>query len=69
MEEIGVKDLAWVPSPSVDDRFDEASAVPGNLAKNAASHLMSILYVARSVRADLVVTTSFLTRRVSKDPS
>ena len=66
MEDIGVKDLAWVPSPNIDDRFDEASAVPGKLAKNAASHLMSVLYVARLVRADLVVTTSFLARRVSK---
>ena len=66
MEEIGVKDLAWVPCPNVDDRFDEASAVPGKLAKSAASHLMSVLYVARLVRADLAVTTSFLARRVSK---
>ena len=58
MEEIGVRDLAYAPSPSIDDRFDDASAFPGKLAKNAASHLMSVLYVARLARADLVTTTS-----------
>ena len=66
MEEIGVKDLAYAPSPSIEDKFDDASAFPGKQAKNAASHLMSILYVARLVRADVVTTTSFLARRVSK---
>ena len=66
MEEIGVKDLAYAPSPSIEDKFDDASAFPGKLAKNAASHLMSVLYVARLARADLVTTTSFLARRVSK---
>ncbi len=42
MEEIGVKDLAYAPSPSIEDKFDDASAFPDKLAKNAASHLMSI---------------------------
>ncbi len=42
MAEIKVEHLAHVPSPSIDDRFDDASAAPGNQAKNAASHLMSI---------------------------
>ena len=66
MEEIGVKDLPYAPSPSIEDKFDDASAFPGKLAKNAASHLMSILYVARLAGADLVTLTSFLARRVSK---
>ncbi len=59
MEEIGVKELAYAPSPSIEDKFDDASAFPGKQAKNAASHLRSILYVARLVRADVVTTTSF----------
>ena len=58
--------LAYVPTPSIDDRFDRASASPGKLAKNAASHLMKLLYAARLCRGDLLVTTTFLARRISK---
>ena len=64
MTEIGVKDLSYVPSPSIEDKFDDASAFPGKQAKNAASHLMSILYVARLVRAN-VVTNNHLPCKAS----
>ena len=65
MEEIGAKTPSWVGSPYLDDQFDEASLAPGKQAASAASHLMSILYVARLCRADLITSTSFLARRVS----
>ena len=32
----GVSSLAYVPTPSIGDRFDRASASPGKLVKNAA---------------------------------
>ena len=66
LAETGVSNLAYVPTPSIDDRFDKASASPGKLVKNAASHLMKLLYAARLCRGDLLVTTTFLARRISK---
>ena len=66
LDETGVSSLAYVPTPSIGDRFDRASASPGKLAKNAASHLMKLLYAARLCRGDLLVTTTFLARRISK---
>ena len=65
MQEAGVKHLAFAPSPSIGDKVDDTLSEPGVFAKTAASHLMSVLYVARLVRADLVTTTSFLARRVA----
>ena len=50
MAEIKADSLPHAPSPSIDDRFDDASAAPGKQANTAASHSMSILYVARLVR-------------------
>ena len=35
LDEAGVSRLAYIPTPSIDDRFDRASASPGKLAKNA----------------------------------
>jgi hypothetical protein len=64
-EEIGAKSLPWVDSPSAEDKPSEMEQ-PGKQASTAASHLMSFLYIARLCRADIVVTTSFLARRVSK---
>ena len=40
MKEIGVKSLKWVPTPSVEDRFDEAHAKKGAQAATALSHLV-----------------------------
>ena len=65
LEEIGAKTLPWVGSPTLDDCFDEAALADGKQKATAASHLMSILYVARLCRADLVTSCSFLARRVS----
>ena len=59
MSEVGVMSLPWVPSPFIDDRFDKDSAKVGQLASNAASHLMKLLYVARFCRADILITTRF----------
>ena len=64
MEECKVSSLSWVPSPSIDDKFDVSHSQPGALAKNAASHLMKLLYVARMVRGDFLTTVTFLARRI-----
>ena len=66
MKEAGVLKLPWVPSPTIDDRFDQESAKKGALADNAASHLMKLLYIARLCRGDILVTTTFLARRISR---
>ena len=66
LKEAGCGSLAWVPSPSLDDRFDKESALPGKFAASAASHLMKLLYVARLCRGDILVTTTFLARRISR---
>ena len=66
MQEVGVLSLPYVQTPSTDDRFDEKSQQKGEQAATAASHLMSIMYIARLCRADLLVTVSFLARRNSK---
>ena len=34
MKEIGVPSLKWVPSPFIDDKFDNESAKEGEQAKN-----------------------------------
>jgi hypothetical protein len=65
-DETGAKSLPWVASPSLDDTINDETQQPGKQATTAASHLMSILYIARLCRADVVVTTSFLARRVAK---
>ena len=64
MKEAGVKHLAWVPSPSIDDRFDEESSKKGKFADTALSHLMKLLYIARLCRGDFITTVTFLARRV-----
>ena len=66
LKESGHASLAYVPSPSIDDRFDKQSQSPGKFASTAASHLMKALYVARLCRADILGTTTFLTRRISR---
>jgi hypothetical protein len=63
MKEAGVKHLAWVPSPSIDNRFDEESSKKGNFADTALSHLMKLLYIARLCRGDFITTVTFLARR------
>jgi len=65
-EEIGVQKLEYVESPFIEDKLDEAHLQPGKQASTASSHLMSLLYDARLCRGDLITTTSFLSRRVSK---
>ena len=55
-----------VATPSLDDQFTEESQQPGKQATSAASHLMPILYISRLYRANVIVTTSCLARRVSK---
>ena len=64
-DETGVKALPWVAIPSIDDRIDDESQQPGKQKATAASHLMSIMYIAQLCRADLIVTVSFLARRMS----
>ena len=66
LNEAGKSQLSYVPSPSIDDRFDDASRKPGMFAKSSASHLMKLLYIARLCRADILVTTTFLARRISQ---
>ena len=50
MQEAGIQSLAYAPSPSLDDKTDEANSAPGLFAASASSHLMSILYIARLCR-------------------
>ena len=66
LKESGQTSLAYVPSPSIDDRFDKQSQCPGKFASAAASHLMKLLYVARQCRSDVLVATTFLARRISR---
>ena len=47
MEECGVKSLPWVPTPSLEDKFEPTLASPGKFVATAATHLMKLLYVAR----------------------
>ena len=63
MKQAGVKHLAWVPSPTKDDRFDEEPSNKGNFADTALSRLMKLLYIARLCRGDLITTVTFLARR------
>ena len=64
MAEAKVMTLPWVPSPNIDEWFDTESCRPGTFASSAASHLMKIMDISRLCRGDLIVTTSFLARRV-----
>ena len=64
MQEVGAQSLPYVPSPVLEDKVDEDEA-PGLQAATASSHVMSILYIARLCRGDVVTTTSFLARRVA----
>ena len=64
MKEAGVTTLPWVPTPSVEDKFEPALAKKGIFAGSAASHLMKLLYVARLVHGDFLVATTFLARRI-----
>jgi len=64
MNEIGVTSLKWVPSPSVDDKFEAQYAKKGKQADTVLSHLMKIMYMSRLCRGDVLTTTSFLARRV-----
>ena len=50
MKEAGVSTLPWVPTSSLDDKFEPPRAKHGIFADNAASHLMKLFYVARLVR-------------------
>ena len=66
-EEVGVKELPFVPTPSLEDKLNDSEhPEKGKQAKTAPSHLMKFLYVARLCRADIIVTVSFLARRISK---
>ena len=62
MQEIGVSSLPWVPSPVIEDQFEEAYASKGKQADTALSHLMKLLYISRLCRGDVLTTTSFLAR-------
>jgi hypothetical protein len=64
MKEAQVTTLPWVPTPSIEDKFEPALAKKGVFAGSAASHLMKLLYVARLVRGDFLVATTFLSRRI-----
>ena len=64
MEECKILSLPWVPSPAIDDKFKPSLAKPGAQSTNVVSHLMKLLYIARLVRGDLLVTVTFLARRI-----
>jgi hypothetical protein len=67
MQERGLTSLPFVPTPYLDEKFDDSPNPPaGKMAKSCASHLMKILYAARLTRADLIVATTLLARRVTK---
>ncbi len=68
MKELGATTLAFVPTPHLDEKFedDPTKVVPGKFAKTCASHLMKLLYAARRARADFLVANITLARRVSK---
>jgi hypothetical protein len=68
MKELGVIILPFVPTPFLDEKFedDPNKVVPGKFAKTCASHLMKLLYAARLARADFLVANTMLARRVSK---
>ena len=53
MDETGVNSLPWVATPSSDDRIHGESQQPGQQSAMAASHLMSIMYIARLCRAEV----------------
>lgn len=64
MREIKVKSLKWVPSPFIDDKFDQSSAKRGEQTDSALSRLTKILYMGRLCRGDVQTTITFLVRRV-----
>lgn len=67
MKERGITTLPFVHTPYLDEKFDDSpNPIPGKMAKTCASHLMKVLYAARLTRADLIVATTLLARRVSK---
>ena len=67
MQERGLTSLPFVPTPYLDEKFDDNPDPPaGKMAKSCASHLMKVLYAARLTRADLIVATTLLARRVTK---
>ena len=61
---LGSLHFPWVPSPSIDDKFEEPFAKKGKQAYTALSHLMKVMYLSRLCRGDVLTTTSFLARRV-----
>ena len=66
MKEAGIVNLPFVPTPSLDDIVAaEDDVTKGLFFSSCSSHLMKVLYSARLCRHDLLVTTSFLARRVS----
>ena len=68
MKEASVTTLPFVPTPYLDEKFedDPTKRVRGKFAKTCASDLMKLLYAARLVRADFLVANTLLARRVSK---
>ena len=68
MSEKGVKSLPYVATPYLDEVFtdDPDKLVIGEFSDSCASHLMKVLFSARMVRADLIVATTLLARRVAK---
>jgi len=65
MEEIGVKSLAKVDTPYLDEKFSEPDG-SGKQNNTAASHLMKILFAARMCRPDLTVAITKLASCVSR---
>ena len=64
MKEIKVSSLPWVPTPSLEDKFEDHYAKKGKQADTVLSHLMKIMHLSRLCRGDVLTTTSFLARRV-----
>lgn len=68
MKESGVSSLPYVATPYLDEVFtdDPGLLIQGKFESTCASHLMKLLFSARMVRADIIVATTLLARRVSK---
>ena len=64
MAEVGVKNLKLVPSPFIEDKFEQRLATKGVQAETAFSHLMKTLHPSRLCHGDVLTTTTFLAWRV-----
>lgn len=64
--EAGLKALPFVATPYLEEHVPTGEDKPGNMSKNAASHLMKLFFAARMARPDELTAIALLARSVSK---